>query len=243
VAHEPQGKQRARRDLARRSIAPASARREEARRLQEAIDAALLQAAPEDLERALATADRRDVLKLADRVRLRAQRLARARPAQRDRVLPAADALVLALYRKAAPPGWLCGWCDASVMHEGALRRVGVGAVILDAAGRSRARVSRQIAACDPFEAEIAALEASLVAAAAHRGGAPGIRVYTDCDALVSLWLQHRDDLRLHAVRVLARKVGRFDLRSLPRRHNQVAHRLARGGAAGNLPVPSTRSA
>jgi ribonuclease HI len=204
----------------------------------------LLQATPEDLERVLAAADRRAVPAVADRVRLQAKRLTHARPAQRGRVLPAAEALVLALYRHGTPPGWLCAWCDASVMREGPLRRVGVGAIVLDRAGRPCARVSRQIAECGSFEAEIAALEAALAAAAAHRDhGAPGIRVYTDCDALVSLWLQHRHDLRLRAVRVSARKLGRFELRSLPRRHNQVAHHLARAGAPGDVPVPSTRSA
>jgi hypothetical protein len=211
--------------------------------LREAIDAALLRAAPGALEHVLVLADRRDVLGLADSVRLQARRLARARPAERDRVPGAADALVLALYRKAARPGWLCGWCDASVLREGALGRVGVGAVILDAAGRRCAQVSRRIAECDPFQAETAALEATLVAATAHCEGAPGIRVYTDCDALVSLWLQHRHDLRLRAVRALAAKLGRFELYSLPRRHNQVAHRLARAGAPGQRTAPPTRGA
>jgi hypothetical protein len=233
VTREPQPQQRRRRGAARQSAAPASARREEARRLREAIDAALLPAAAGDLAAVLALVGLRDVVALADRVRLQARRLARAHPNERVRLLSTGDALVLALYRKTAPPGWLCGWCDASVLHEGAPRRVGVGAIVLDAAGRPCARISRQIADCDPFEAETAALEATLEVAAAHREGAPGIRVYTDCDALVSLWLQHRNDLRLRTVRSWAAKLGRLELRGLPRRHNQAAHRLARAGVAG----------
>jgi hypothetical protein len=85
-------------------------------------------------------------------------------------------------------------------------------------------------AECEPFEAEIAALEAALEATSTV--AARRVRVYTDCDALVSLWLQRRQDPRLRRVRYLARRLRRFELRSLPRRHNQVVHRLARAGAS-----------
>jgi ribonuclease HI len=216
--------------VGRPSIAAARARRDVARATNEAIDHVLLRAALVDRQRALELTRREEPASVADRVRRRASRLAKIHGSRRSQILSAADALILALYHYAAPEGWLCGWCDASVARDGSPRRVGVGAIVLEESGRELARVSRPIAECEPFEAEIAALEAALEAistVAARR-----VRVYTDCDALVSLWLQRRQDPRLRRVRYLARRLRRFELRSLPRRHNQVVHRLARAGAS-----------
>jgi ribonuclease HI len=125
----------------------------------------------------------------------------------------------------------MCGFCDASVAAHDDGRAAGVGSIILDASGRTVARISRRSADCEPFEAEIAALEATLDMAAGLGEGARRIRVYTDCDALVALWLQRRSDPRLRGVRALARGLRAFQLCRLPRRHNQAAHRLARDGA------------
>jgi hypothetical protein len=166
-------------------------------------------------------------------VQLRAKRLAKTHVLQRNRILGAADVLVRMLYRDSAPDGWLCAWCDASVARDRSPPRVGVGVIILDENGREAARISRPVIDCEPFEAEIAALEATLHAAAVRGAGAKRIRVHTDCDALVSLWLRHRSDRRLRVVRELAHELRRFELRGLPRRHNQFAHRLARDAAAG----------
>jgi ribonuclease HI len=221
---------------ARRVSVAARARREAARVVSEAIDRALLRPASNELQRVLALLKGHDATSAADRVRLRAKRLAKVHAAQRSRIPGAADMLVRMLYCHAAPDGWLCAWCDASVAGDRSPPRVGVGAVILDEHGRELARISRPLAECAPFEAEIAALEATLLTAAA-RGAAQRIRVHTDCDALVSLWLRHRSDPRLRAVRELARELRRFELRRLPRRHNQLAHRLARDAAAGAVGV------
>lgn len=171
-----------------------------------------------------------DATRAADRVQLRTRRLASARGAQRHGIFAAAQLLILQLYGAAAPAGWLCGWCDASVERGASPRRAGVGGIILDALGRELARVSEPVAEREPFEAEIAALEAVLRAA----GRARRIRIYTDCDALVSLWLERRRDPRLAAVRAAVRRLQRFELRHVPRRHNQAAHRLAREGALGS---------
>jgi ribonuclease HI len=207
-----------------------SARREQARSLAEAIDRVLLRSAPAD--RALELARRQDATRMADRVQLRVKRLAKTQATQRSHILTAADTLILRLYRAAVPAGWQCGWCDATVTRDGSLRYAGVGAVILNDRGREVARLSEPIAECEPFEAEIAALEAALQAAAGHGGRARRIRVYTDCGALVSLWLQRRRDPRLSTVRLMASRLRRFELRHVPRRHNQIAHRLARKAAA-----------
>jgi ribonuclease HI len=196
--------------------------REAARALAAAIERALLRYARANVERVLELARREDASRAADRVRLRARRLAKAQAALRGPVLAAADALILRVYHAAAPAGWLCGWCDATVVRD----RAAVGALLLDRRAREFACISEPIAPCKPFEAEIAALEATLQAAAAR--GPQRICVYTDCDALVALWLQRRRDARLSAVRVLARRLRRFELRLVPRRHNKAAHQLAR---------------
>jgi hypothetical protein len=144
---------------------------------------------------------REDAAPLADRVRLRAMRLAKSQAAHRSQILTGAESLVLAVYRHAIPRGWMCGFCDASVAAYGDGRASGVGGIILDASGRTVARISRRGADREPFEAEIAALEATLDAAAGLGETTLRIRVYTDCDALVALWLQRRGDPRLRSPR------------------------------------------
>jgi ribonuclease HI len=203
-----------------------------ARALAEAIERALLRFTAANVQRVLELARREDASRAADRVQLRAQRLAKAQAALRGPVLAAAEALVLRIYQAAAPSGWLCAWCDATVVRDGAPRRAAVGALLLDRHAREFARISEPIAACEPFEAEIAALAATLQAAAARGARARRLCVYTDCDALVALWLQQRRDARLGAVRALARRLQRFELRLVPRRHNRMAHRLARAAMA-----------
>lgn len=206
--------------------------RQAARALAAAIERALLRPAAANVQRVLELARRDGATRAADRVQLRAQRLAKAQAALRGPVLAAADALVLRIYHAAAPAGWLCAWCDATVVRDRAPPRAAVGALLLDRHAREFARISEPVAACEPFQAEIAAVAAALQAAAARGAHAPRIRVYTDCDALVALWLQRRRDARLGAVRELARRLRRFELRLVPRRHNRMAHRLARAAMA-----------
>jgi hypothetical protein len=220
------------------SSVTARARREAARAAGEAIDHALLSSTPADVERALEVLQEHEAPSAADRVRLRAKRLAKTHESQRNSLLDAADALVLALYRRGMPGRWLCGWCDASVGPDRPPHRAGVGAILLDARGRETARISSPIAGCEPFEAEIAALEAVLDAVPPRDGATRRIRVYTDCVALVKLWLQQRRDPRLRIVRELARRFRRFELRSVPRRHNGIAHRLARDAMLASRAPP-----
>ena len=215
---------------ARASRASTRARREAAHALNEAIDSALLHRAS-GAQRMLEAQARRDVVGLADRVRLRAKRLAKSHAMHRSQILDAAAGLVLAVYRYAGPRDWMCGFCDASAAPHDEGRGAGIGGVIFDGSGRTVARFARPTSKRNPFEAEIAALEATLDAAAALGDGAPRLRVYTDCDALVALWLQRRRDPRLQGVRALARRLRGFQLYSLPRRHNQAAHHLARHAA------------
>jgi hypothetical protein len=204
--------------------------RQARRALNEAIDRALLGYALER-QRVLELGGREDPALLADRVRMRAMRLMKSRAAYRRQILDGAETLVVAVYRRSVPRGWMCGFCDASVAAHDDGRAVGLGSVILDANGRTVARISRRSADCQPFEAEIAALEAALDAVVNLGDEGRRIRLYTDCDALVALWLQNRGDPRLRGVRALTRRLRGFQLHRLPRRHSQAAHRLARDGA------------
>ncbi len=54
------------------------------------------------------------------------------------------------------------------------------------------------------------------------------LRVHSDCVALVQLWLERREDPRLHTIRKLAAQFRWFELCSVPRLHNQPADRLAK---------------
>jgi ribonuclease HI len=217
-------------------------RREQVRVLNDIIDRALLAPGPGDSATLVHLLRWQEVAGAADRVRLRAMRMAEHDTSRRAWILAASDALVLALYRHPARRGWLYGWCDAAVVRDGSQRRAGIGSIVVDATGRIIARICARIAECKPFEAEIAAVQAALSAVAAHPGGPQCIRIHTDCDALVSLWLRSRRDPRLQAVHALMRSFRRFELRCVPPRHNRVAHRLARDAVLGDVRAPATRA-
>jgi len=199
--------------------------RERARRLNRAIDQALLEPGSDDAAKLRELGGRPSPLELAERVRRRAARLgARSRQVPERR-----DALMAALYASAAPPGWFNAWCDGSSSRTppgGA----GVGGVVMDPGGRVVARLARCHADLDPFAAEIGALAAVLKAAL--KAGAGRIRVHTDCVALARLWRARRSDPRLDSVRALSRGFEAFVIRAIPRSHNQTAHVLAREAIA-----------
>lgn len=160
---------------------------------------------------------------LAERVRQRATALARRNRSVGARILVVRDTLIEALYRNASPKGWFCAWCDGSARPDGP---ASIGALVLGPDGRVVVRISRVANRISPFEAEIAALEAVLEVAV--KRDFRRMRVHTDCRALVELWRAHRADPRLVRVRSLAHRLGRLELRAVPRLHNQPAHRLAR---------------
>lgn len=206
---------------------PGQDRQRPARHVNEVIERALQQ--PTDAHfRAVArlrtTATAED---LAERVRRRGTLLARRDRRQGAQILRARDRLMLAIYAAATPGGWHTAWCDGSIVAG--TREAGIGGLLTDAAGRVVAELTRRVAESTPFEAEIAALVAILQVA--HAQGAPRLRVYSDCGAVVRLWQRSRDDPRLAALAALAREFRRLEIRALPRLHNQPAHRLAKSGA------------
>jgi hypothetical protein len=189
------------------------------------LDRVLLAPTPENRE-ALLRLGVRDVTTLAERVRRRATRLARRERPRAPQILAGRDRLIAALYARAAPRDWHVAWCDAA--H--AAGRAGLGGVLADADGTVIAELARTRTAPDAFTAELAALAALL--ALARRHGARRLRAYTDCAAASALWQRRRTDPRLARLRVLARGLERFELRALPRLHNQPANRLARAALA-----------
>ncbi len=195
---------------------------EDARRLNRLIDRCLQAPVPARFDAVLRAASVLEAPAVAERVRRRATVLGRAERQHRRAILTARDKLVLQLYRQAAPAGWYAAWCDGSV--SGGL--AGIGGLLLNPRGNRVGELSRAIGACDPFGTELAAACAVLRMALGR--GAQQVCAYTDCDALVALWMRQRDDPRLRELCALVRECRRFELRRIPRQHNQPAHRLAR---------------
>lgn len=209
--------------------------RDEARRLNRAIDTRLMAPDGAGPEGVLRVAGTREAARLAERVRRRATLLGKARRGHREAMLGARDHLILQLYAGAAPAGWHVAWSDGSVGRRGGDRRAGIGGLVLGPRDRAvLAEISAPAAPHDPLSVELAAMMAVLQAALDL--GAQRLRLYTDCDALVALWLRHRGDPRLTELQGLAQRLRRFDLRSVPRQHNAVAHRLARRATGGGHP-------
>lgn len=204
--------------------------RRRARALNALIDACLL-APGEHPPRELAIClPAEDVTALAERVRRRATLIARRERPHAEAILTARDALILALYASATPRGAFTAWSDGSSRQGQA---AGIGGLLMDPEGRMVAHLSQPLQGLDAFAAEVAALEAVMRAAADR--GAGRLRVYTDCVALLLLWLEKRADPRLEQVRKQAHRFRRFELRALPRLHNQPANRLARQALASAL--------
>jgi ribonuclease HI len=199
--------------------------RERARRLNRAIDRALIEPAEADVAALRYLGRHVPPAELAERVRRRAARLGARRAGVVRR-----DALIAALYAAAAPRGWFSAWCDGSSARA-APGRAGLGGLVMDPDGRVAARVSRAVRGLDALAAEIAAAAAVLQAALDR--GAARLRLHTDCVTLARLWHEKRGDRRLESLRALAGRFRRLDIRAIPRAHNQPAHRLAYAAQAG----------
>jgi hypothetical protein len=200
--------------------------RELARRLNQAIDRSLVAPAESDVAALRRMAGRVRPQELAERVRLRAIRLGRRGASVRKQ----RDALMTAIYSAAVPRGWFVAWCDGSSSRAPA-GRAGLGGLIVNPQGKVAAQFARFVADLDPFGSEIAALAAVLQVGLA--AGVSRMRVHTDCSALAQLWHARRADPRLDDVRALARRYLRFELRAIPRAHNDPSNRLARQAMAG----------
>jgi ribonuclease HI len=204
----------------------------EASRLNQAIDQFLLDPSSSRQDAVLRISSKWDAMQVAERVRRRATILGRVERGRRQSIIRARDRLVVMLYGHAARAGWHVAWSDASVYGDREGVRAGVGGLLLDAQGRMLAEISAPASTADALLAELMAL--TVVLRMALEQGVERLRVHTDCDALVAMWLQQRDDPRLGELRDLAGRLRGFDLHYVPRQHNQLAHRLARRAIAGS---------
>lgn len=209
----------------RTGMSPTATDRRAASAVDESIDRALWQPTDAQVRAVARLAPATAVVRFAERVRRRATRLARRRDSRRAAIVAARDRLMLAIYARATPAGWHTAWCDGSV----GAGMASIGGLLMTPSGRILAEVARRAPGIASFEAEIAALLAVLQLAQAH--GVRRLRVYTDCIALARRWHQFRDDPRLAAAAALAGRFARLEIASLPRLHNQPAHRLARTGS------------
>jgi ribonuclease HI len=166
-----------------------------------------------------------ETVRLADRVLRRATRLARVRRRASRSILYVRDRIVLAVHHAASPQGWFSGWSDGAVITGEGGRVTRLGAVLVEPSGRVAAELGAGGRSKQSFEAEIEALVTLLKIGL--RRGAHRITVHTDCKAVVELWARKRDDPRMRELRSVVGRYERVSLKAVPRRHNQVAHRLA----------------
>jgi ribonuclease HI len=199
--------------------------RDAIRRIHAAVDRALGDPDGAGREAVLRHAAAQGVARAAERLRRRATLLVKRNPQAAHGILAARDALMLAIYRQAAPGGWFVAWCDGSVKPGTDRSRAGIGGIVMDREGKVVTTLSGPVAADTAFDTEIAALAAVLHAAIDH--GAERLCVYTDCAALVRHSDRHRRDRRLADVRKSMGELPDVELRLIPRKHNQPAHALA----------------
>lgn len=167
-----------------------------------------------------------DTEKLAERVRRQASRLCREKPGPCQRILRARDRLILFLYGNAAPDRAFSAWCDASLKETENGGIAAISGLLLSPQGKLSGRILQHFKERDAVMAEATAVAAVMqVALQVH---VQRLRVHSDCVALVQLWLERREDPRLHTIRKLAAQFRWFELCSVPRLHNQPADRLAK---------------
>lgn len=194
------------------------------------IDQALLMPSPEHRRQVVHLLETGSLMRLAERVRRRAARFAKRDATQARSVLQVRDELIQHLYLAASPRGWCCGWSDGACRKTGAQRRAGIGVILMDSDGQILQRLGRETGDMCAFDAELCAV-AELIALAVEMGKSR-LMSYTDNAGLVQLWHAQREDLRLAEIRRLSRQLERFDMRAVPRLHNQPANALARQALA-----------
>lgn len=204
--------------------------KQDARHINKVIDRALFKPSSAHFRDVRSLEAAQDIFALSERIRRRATWQDRHTATPSQQIIAARDNLILRLYHTMAPNGWHCAWCDGSVTGNPPRRRCGIGGILMNRDGRIINRLSLPTETHPPFETEIAAVTA--VMRIAIESGIKKLRVYSDCEALVTLWQQQRGDPRLEQVRAQAERFVRFQLYSVPRQHNQPANRLAREAAS-----------
>lgn len=212
--------------------------RRQGQQLNEAIDEALRDPSPTQIDAVVAAGRGLSRATVAEKVRQRASLLGRREPALAGSVLARREAVIFAVYAAAVPTGWYCGWCDGSSLRRQGTRRAGIGGILLDPLRRPVAEFADPIGDFAPLEAEIAALVRLLRIALAL--GVQRLKVHTDSFAVAHLWLRQRRDTRMLAIVKLAARLRAFRLQRIPRQHNLSAHRMARRGALRQPAIDSS---
>ena len=143
-----------------------------------------------------------------------------------QQILRSRDRLIILVYGNTVPDRGFSAWCDASLKETENGRFAAISGLLLSPRGKLVSRVLQLIEESDAVMAE--AIAVADVMRAALREKVDRLRVHSDCVALVQLWLKHRTDPRLDVIRRLAVQFQWFELRSVPRLHNQPADRLAK---------------
>lgn len=167
-----------------------------------------------------------DAAKLAERVRRQALHLCRKKHGPCQQILRSRDRLIFFVYGKTVPDRGFSSWCDASLKETENGLFAAISGLLLSPQGKLVGRVLQLVEESDVVMAEATAVTA--VMRVAMREKVDRLRVHSDCVALVQLWLEHRKDPRLDEIRRLAAQFQWFELRSVPRLHNQPADRLAK---------------
>lgn len=201
-------------------------RQAQARHLNKVIDRVLLEPTEKHIQEVVQSSHPAMTAAMAERVRRRATLLARRERLSRKIFLDRRDTLIRVIYAGRAPADCCCAWTDGSVYSAAEKCIAGLGGILWDPAGVMINEFSLRKEGMDSFTAEIAAIETVLGKARAH--GVTRLRVHTDCEALVQLWLRQREDARLAEIRRFAGEFKLLQLQNVPRQHNHLAHQLAR---------------
>ncbi len=164
--------------------------------------------------------------KLAERVRRRATILCRQQPQACRQILRVRDRLILVIYGKAAHVQAFSAWCDASLKVTDGKTVAAISGLMLSPQGKLIAIIVDLTEKRDAVEAEAAAVTAVMQAALQRHVNR--LRIHSDCLALVRLWLERREDLRLVEINQLANQFYNFEMYYIPRLHNQPADKLAK---------------
>lgn len=207
-------------------IHSAITRRQQAQRLNTVIEQALLTPSLQHQQQLLQLTTTIPVRQLAERIRKRATLLSKRQRGDTRQLLAERDELIMALYASRVPRGWACAWCDGSSSKLASHYQAGIGGILWDSKSDVIAHFSRAIGEYRAYEAELAAVAATISTALAQQQRR--LWVFTDNHGLAQLWREHRNDTRLAEIRRLVSELERFALQALPRQHNQAANALAK---------------
>lgn len=185
--------------------------------VNQVIDRTLFAPTEEHIRELLMLNTAHNTFALADRIRRRVTLLRRQEVNRLQPLIERRDLLILRLYHHTVLKRWHCAWCDGSTTRH----RCGIGGLLMNPDGQIIRRFSRAVALRPPFETEIAAV--AEIMQLSRECNVKRLLVYSDCVALVDLFHRQRTDPRLESIHALYSGFIGFQLRAIPRQHNQPA--------------------